>query len=115
MGDLRRGDIILANLEPVVGSEQGEIRPVLVVQNDISNKYSPTTIIVPITSKKQTKTYVTNVPISAGESRLKKDSLILCNQIRTIDKFRIKRKISALNNEIMKKVDLALKISLSLN
>lgn len=115
MGYLRRGDIVVANLEPVVGSEQGEIRPAVIVQNDISNKYSPTMIIVPITSKKQTKTYVTNVPISARESRLKKDSLILCNQIRTIDKFRIKRKISALNNEIMKKVDLAIKISLALN
>lgn len=115
MGYLRRGDVVVANLEPVVGSEQGEIRPAVIVQNDVSNKYSPTTIIVPITSKKQTKKYVTNVPISSGESKLKKDSLILCNQIRTIDKFRIKRKISALNNEIMKKVDLALKISLALN
>lgn len=112
---LGRGDIVLANLNPVIGSEQGEIRPAVIVQNDISNKYSPTTIIVPVISKKQIKKYVTNVPIFAEESKLKKDSLIICNQIRTIDKLRIKRKIGALNNEIMKKVDLALKINLSLN
>lgn len=115
MGYLRRGDIVIVNLQPRVGSEQGEIRPAIIVQNDISNRYSPTTIVVPITSKKQTKAYITNVPILAGESKLKKDSLILCNQIRTIDKFRIKRKISSLNKETMRKVELAIKISLDLN
>ena len=113
--EILRGDIFVANLEPIAGSEQGGIRPVLILQNNISNKYSPTTIIAPITSKKQTRAYVTNVPISTKESKLKKDSLILCNQIRTIDKKRIIRKIGKLDFEIIRKIDLAIKISLDLN
>ena len=112
--EILRGDIFVANLEPIAGSEQGGIRPVLILQNNISNKYSPTTIIAPITSKKQTRAYVTNVPISTKESKLKKDSLILCNQIRTIDKKRISKKIGKLDFEIMRKIDLAVKISLDL-
>src|SRR3989344_6043095 len=114
MVELQRGDLVLVNLEPVIGSEQGGIRPVLILQNNRSNKYSPTTIIAPITSKKQMKAYVTNVPISTKESKLKKDSLILCNQIRTIDKKRIIRKIGKLDFEIIRKIDLAVKISLDL-
>ncbi len=114
MGFIERGEIVLANLEPIIESEQGGIRPVLIIQNNISNKFSPTTIIAPITSKKQIKTHITNVPILAAESKLKKDSLILCNQIRTIDKKRIIKKISKLNPYLMFKVDLAIKISLSL-
>lgn len=114
MGRIRRGDIIVANFEPVKGSEQGGIRPALVVQNNVSNDYSPTTIIVPITSKKQFKTYVTNVPILSKESKLKRDSLILCNQIRTIDKSRISKRICSLNPYLMFQVDTAIKISLGL-
>ncbi len=112
---IRGGDIFLANLEPVIGSEQGRIRPVLIIQNDISNEYSPTTIISPITSKIFTKEFPTNVNLLRNDSKLDKDSTILLNQIRTIDKSRIIKKISALNTGIMKKVDLAIKISLDLN
>jgi len=111
---IKRGEIVLVNLEPVVGSEQGRIRPVLVIQNDISNEFSPTTIIAPITSKVYKKEYPTNVFISKQDSKLDKDSTILLNQIRTIDKSRIIKKISNLNDFIMKKVDLAIKVSLSL-
>jgi len=111
---IKRGEVVLVNLEPVIGSEQGRIRPVLVIQNDISNEFSPTTIIAPITSKVYNKEYPTNVFISKQDSKLDKDSTILLNQIRTIDKSRIIKKISNLNNFIMKKVDLALKVSLDL-
>ena len=111
---IKRGEIVLVNLEPVIGSEQGRIRPVLVIQNDISNEFSPTTIIAPITSKVYKKEYPTNVFISKQDSKLDKDSTIPLNQIRTIDKSRIIKKISNLNDFIMKKVDLAIKVSLSL-
>lgn len=109
-----RGDIVVANLEPVDGSEQGGIRPVLVIQNDVLTKHSPTTIIAPITSKIYTKEYPTNVLIKKEDSKLKEDSTILLNQIRTIDKKRIAKKIGSLNNFIMNKVDKAIKISLGL-
>ena len=115
MGRIRRGDIVVANFEPVKGSEQGGIRPALIVQNNISNEYSLTTIIAPITSKTQFKTHVTNVFISKEVSKLPKDSTILLNQIRTVDKSRIKKRISALPQDIMFQVDLAIKISLGLN
>jgi mRNA interferase MazF len=112
---IKRGEIILVNLEPIKGSEQGGIRPVLVIQNDISNDNSPTTIIAPITSKVYTKNFPTNVSILKQDSKLNKESTILLNQIRTIDKKRIIKRISALNNFIMNKVDLAIKISLGLS
>ena len=113
--DIKRGDIVLANLEPVKGSEQGGVRPVLVIQNNEGNKFSPTTIISPITSKEFTKEFPTNVMISKEESRLNKDSTIMLNQIRTIDKSRIIRKISLLDNFTMNKVDRAIKISLAID
>lgn len=111
---LKRGDIVLVNLEPVKGSEQGGVRPVLIIQNNISNEYSPITIIAPITSKVYEKDYPTNVFISSQESKLDKNSTILLNQIRAIDKRRILRRLSSLNGLIMKRVNLGLKISLSL-
>ena len=110
-----RGDIVIADLEPVKGSKQGGIRPVLIIQNDILNKYAPTTIIAPITSKRYTKEYPTNVTIKKEESKLKFDSTILLNQIKTIDKRRIAKKISSLDNFTMNKVDRAIKVSLGLN
>ena len=115
MGRLIKGEIVIANLEPILGSEQGGTRPVLIIQNDILNKYSPTTIIAPITSKIYTKEYPTNVFIKKEESKLNKDSTILTNQIKTIDKRRIIKKIGNLDDFTMKKVDLALKISLGLS
>ncbi len=94
---LKRGYIIIANLEPVVGSEQGGTRPVLVIQNDQGNKYSPTTIIAPITSNKISKEFPTNVFIGKNDSNLDKDSTVLLNQIKTIDKRRIVKKLGFLD------------------
>jgi len=112
---IKRGEIVLANLEPVAGSEQGGIRPVLIIQNDISNEYSPITIIAPITTKIYEKNYSTNVFVESKDSKLSKDSTILLNQIRTIDKSRIKKKISILDEGIMNEVNMAIKTSLGLD
>jgi len=113
--EIRRGDILLAKLDPVIGAEQGRTRPVIVIQNDFGNKTSPTIIIAPITSKIYSKEFPTNVKISKEESGLKIDSTILLNQIRTIDKRRIVKKISSLNELVIKRIDLAIKISLGLD
>tara|TARA_Y100000310_G_scaffold137707_1_gene136672 strand:+ start:430 stop:777 length:348 start_codon:yes stop_codon:yes gene_type:complete len=112
--EIKRGEIVLVNLEPVEGSEQGGIRPCLIIQNDNGNKYSPLTIIAPITSKPFKKEFPTNVSIPKEISKLDKDSTILLNQIKTIDKSRIIKMISSLDNFTMNKVDKALKVSLSL-
>ncbi|MFH1308245.1 MAG: type II toxin-antitoxin system PemK/MazF family toxin [archaeon] len=114
MVEIKRGDIVLVNLEPVKGSEQGGVRPCLIIQNDKGNKYSPLAIIAPLTSKEFTKEFATNVFVSKEDSKLDKDSTILLNQIKTIDKRRIVKKISFLDSEIMKKIDMAIKISLGL-
>lgn len=111
---IKRGEIYFAQLNPVVGSEQGGIRPVLVVQNDIGNQYSPTTIILAITSQINKAKLPTHVEIKADIYGLERDSVILCEQIRTIDKARIKQRISSLDEETMTKVDQALIISLGL-
>ncbi len=115
MVEIKRGSIFLINLEPVKGSEQGGIRPCLIIQNDYGNKYSPLTIIAPLTSKKFSKEFPTNVFVSKEDSSLDKDSTILLNQIRTIDKSRLLKKTSSLDSYIMRKVDKALKISLALD
>ena len=111
----KRGTIHLANLEPVKGHEQGGVRPVLIIQNDISNEYSPVIIIAAITSKVFQKEYPTNVFIKKGDSGLKKDSTIMLNQIRTIDKNRLIKRSGTLDNYLMNKVDKALKVSLSIS
>ena len=112
---IKRGDVFLADLKPIKGREQGGIRPVLVIQNDISNKYSPVIIIAAITSKIYKKEFPTNVFLSKKDSGLDKDSTVLLNQIRTIDKTRLIRKISSLDLQLMRKVDIAVKISLALD
>lgn len=112
---IKRGEIVIAKLEPVKGSEQGGIRPCLILQNDISNEFSPITIIAPITSKIYTKNYPTNVFLDKEDSNLDKDSTILINQIRAIDKSRIIKKIASLDEDLMRKVNLAIKISLGLS
>jgi mRNA interferase MazF len=112
---IKRGEIFLANLEPKKGSEQGGIRPVLIIQNDISNKHSPVTIIAAITSKIFDKEYSTNIFISKEDSGLDKDSTIMLNQIRALDNSRLIKKIGLLDNFTMNKVDMALKVSLSLD
>jgi mRNA interferase MazF len=111
---VKRGDIYYANLSPVVGSEQGGHRPVLVIQNDVGNKYSPTVIVVAITSQISKAKLPTHVEISAKQFNLDKDSVILLEQMRTIDKRRLKEKITHLSEEIMSKVDEAIRVSLGL-
>ena len=113
--NIKRGEIVIADLNPVTESEQGKTRPVLIIQNDISNNYSPVTIIAEITSKIYEKEFPTNVFLTKKDSGLDKDSTIMLNQIRTIDKIRISNRISSLDNSIMKKVDLAIKVSLGLD
>ena len=111
---VKRGDIYYADLSPVVGSEQGGVRPVLVVQNDIGNKYSPTVIAAAITSQINKAKMPTHIEISAETYGLVKDSVILLEQLRTIDKSRLKDKVCHLDDRILRKVDKALKISLEL-
>ena len=112
---IRRGDIYYADLRPVVGSEQGGIRPVLVVQNDSGNKHSPTVIVAAITSKMNKAKLPTHVEISAEKYGIIKDSVILLEQVRTIDKSRLREKICHLESEIIRKIDRALLISLALD
>ncbi|MBS3060295.1 MAG: type II toxin-antitoxin system PemK/MazF family toxin [DPANN group archaeon] len=114
--NIKRGDIYLASLEPVLGSEQGKTRPCLIVQNDVSNKYSPTTIIAPLTSSLPRKEYPTLAIVTHEESGLEKTSAVLCSQIRTISmEDRIIKKLGALKPGAMRRVDEALRISLQLN
>jgi len=112
--NVSRGDIYYADLNPVVGSEQGGVRPVLIIQNDIGNKYSPTVIVAAITSKIDKAKLPTHVEISAKDTKLEKDSVILLEQIRTIDKKRLQRHVAHLDKSIIEKVDEAIEISLGL-
>lgn len=111
---IHRGDIYYADLRPVIGSEQGGIRPVLVIQNDVGNRHSPTVICAAITSKMNKAKLPTHVELDAEKYDLMKDSVVLLEQLRTIDKQRLKDKVCRLDNEILKKVDRALEISLEL-
>ncbi|GAB6934750.1 MAG: type II toxin-antitoxin system PemK/MazF family toxin [Bacillota bacterium] len=111
---VKRGDVFYANLSPVVGSEQGGVRPVLIIQNDIGNKYSPTVIVAAITAQIQKAKLPTHVEIPAKPYGLEKDSVILLEQIRTIDKQRLTDKITHLDDELMQKVNESLQISLGL-
>ncbi len=111
---IKRGDIVLATLEPVKGSEQGKTRPCLIIQNDLGNTVSPTTIVAAITSKSE-KEYPFTVQAQKGESNLPKDSTILLNQLRTVSiEHRVIKKLGMLKPKTMKKVDEALKTSLAL-
>lgn len=112
---MRRGDVYYADLRPVIGSEQGGIRPVVIVQNDIGNKHSPTVICAAVTSKMNKAKLPTHIELSAKEYHMVKDSVILLEQLRTIDKARMKDKICHLDGPIMAKIDKALAISLQLN
>ena len=111
---VKRGDIYYADLSPVVGSEQGGIRPVLIIQNDVGNKYSPTVIAAAVTSKINKAKMPTHIELGAKEYGLNKDSVILLEQIRTIDKKRLREKIGHLDDELMADVDNALSISFGL-
>ena len=111
---IKRGDIFYADLRPVVGSEQGGVRPVLIIQNDTGNKHSPTVICAAITSRMNKAKLPTHVELDASRYQLVKDSVFLLEQVRTIDKKRLKEKVCHLDVEILKKVDKALSISLEL-
>ncbi|WP_343252376.1 type II toxin-antitoxin system PemK/MazF family toxin [Ligaoa zhengdingensis] len=110
---VKRGDIYYADLSPVVGSEQGGVRPVLIVQNDIGNKYSPTVIAAAITSQKEKSKLPTHIPLSQ-DCGLSRDSVVLLEQIRTIDKRRLKERMGRLDGGSMTKVDKALSVSFGL-
>ena len=112
MNNVKRGDIYYADLSPVVGSEQGGVRPVLIVQNDIGNKYSPTVIAAAVTSQLTKAKLPTHVEAAQGDFGLNKASVILCEQIRTLDKRRLKERIGMLDVAALGKIDRALLISL---
>ena len=112
---IKRGDMFYADLSPVVGSEQGGIRPVLIIQNDTGNKYSPTVIAAAITSQTGKNKLPTHIEIGSEDNGLKSDSVVLTEQIRTIDKSRLKEKIGHINdNGVMSKVNSAIGISFGL-
>ena len=114
MINIKRGDIYYADLSPVVGSEQGGLRPVLIVQNDIGNRYSPTVIAAAITSKLGKNKLPTHIDIYASEVGLAKDSVILLEQIRTLDKRRLREKMGHLNESVMARVNDAISVSFGL-
>ena len=112
---IKRGDVYYADLRPVVGSEQGGVRPVLIIQNDIGNKHSPTVICAAITSQMNKAKLPTHVELDSSRYALVKDSVVLLEQLRTIDKKRLRDKVCHLDREILRKVERALLISLDLN
>ena len=114
MVHVRKGDIYYAQLNPVIGSEQGGTRPVLVIQNDLGNQYSPTTIVVAITSQITKAKLPTHIEMPKEKGNLEKDSVILAEQIRTVDKSRLKQKVASLDEDLMSQVNRALEISLGL-
>ena len=112
---VKRGDIYYADLRPVVGSEQGGVRPVLIIQNDVGNRHSPTIICAAITSKMNKAKLPTHIELNAGKYDMVKDSVILLEQLRTIDKRRLKDKVCHLDEEIMKRVNHGFIVSLELD
>lgn len=112
--NVRRGDIYYADLSPVVGSEQGGVRPVLIVQNNVGNRFSPTVIAAAITSQKDKANLPTHIQVQSTASGLAKDSIVLLEQIRTIDKKRLKEHMGRLDDQSMTRVDEALQISFGL-
>ena len=111
---IRRGDVFYADLRPVVGSEQGGVRPVLIIQNDIGNRHSPTVICAAITSRMNKAKLPTHVELDSEKYDLAKDSVVLLEQLRTIDKKRLKDKVCHLDSQMLKEIDKALGISLEL-
>ena len=112
---VKRGDIFYADLSPVVGSEQGGLRPVLIIQNDIGNRYSPTVIAAAITSRLSKTHLPTHIDIYAEKAGLSKDSVILLEQVRTLDKRRLKEKMGHLDDDVMQVVNSAIAVSFGLN
>ena len=112
--EVNRGDIFYADLSPVVGSEQGGVRPVLVVQNDVGNKYSPTVIVAAITSQLNKAKLPTHIELDKEKYRLPKDSVVLLEQLRTLDKRRLKELVSSVDKTTMQRVDISIMISLGI-
>lgn len=112
--EVKRGDVWIVNLDPTIGHEIKKSRPAVIIQNDIGNKYSPITIIAPLTSQNLEKVYPIEVLLTSENSELEQESKVLLNQIRAVDKVRLVKKIGKVNEEIMAQVDTALKISLGL-
>ena len=112
--NVKRGDIFYADLSPVVGSEQGGVRPVLIVQNDTGNRHSPTVIAAAITSQTGKAKLPTHIELAAHSSGLPKDSVILLEQIRTLDKRRLREKMGRADDQVMEKVDTAIAVSFGL-
>lgn len=115
INNIRRGDIFYADLSPVIGSEQGGLRPVLIIQNDVGNKYSPTVIAAAITSRLGKTKLPTHIDIYAKDVGLSKNSVVLLEQIRTIDKRRLKEKMGHLDKDVMNEVNAAISVSFGLN
>ena len=113
--NIKRGEIYYADLSPVVGSEQGGVRPVLIIQNDVGNKYSPTVIAAAITSQRDKTNLPTHISVNVDGCGLAKDSIVLLEQVRTIDKQRLKEKMGCLDMSSMGLVDKALSVSFGLN
>ena len=112
--NIKRGDIYYADLSPVVGSEQGGVRPVLIVQNDVGNRHSPTVIAAAITSQKSKTNLPAHIRLDAGSTGMQRDSIVLLEQIRTIDKHRLRERMGKLDESSMVKVDQAISISFGL-
>ncbi len=112
--NIKRGDIYYADLSPVIGSEQGGIRPVLIVQNDVGNRFSPTVIAAAITSQQTKAKLPTHIPIGAMTSGLSKDSVVLLEQVRTIDKKRLREKMGTVDQNSMKEINNAITVSFGL-
>ena len=112
--NIKRGDIYYADLSPVIGSEQGGVRPVLIVQNDVGNRFSPTVIAAAITSQQTKAKLPTHIAIGAHTSGLAKDSVVLLEQVRTIDKQRLKEKMGTIDDNSMKEINNAISVSFGL-
>ena len=113
--EVRRGDIYIADLDPVVGSEQGGVRPVVIVQNDRGNRFSPTVICAAMTSRMTKNDLPTHVWVSAKDSGLRSDSLVLCEQLRTLEKRRLQAPVGHVDHLVIRRVDAALRAALGLN
>lgn len=112
--EVKRGEVFYADLSPVVGSEQGGVRPVLIVQNDMGNRYSPTVIAAAITSKQDKTNLPTHIGIKAGEGGLTRDSVVLLEQIRTLDKRRLRERAGCIETETQRNINHALEVSMGL-
>ena len=112
---MRRGDIYMAGLDPVVGSEQGGFRPVVIIQNNTGNMHAPTVIVVPVTSSAGKPPLPTHAPLAAGEGGLWRDSIALCEQVRTLEKSRLHRRLGSLDAPSLHGVEKALKVSLDMS